>query len=242
MRKYSAFEKEIIRGLISIYNEKRTVSIRDLFNPMEFSSRFPSLNNTGKWAIVIKDELSEKLAVCIPNERCTKENNSEIKTITSFSTYIIISISNLIKDLTGEGLIVSSPIDNAGKNIEPWVGSFKPTGCPPLEILDHLQSDMKQKFIEILYQSIDYISESLIDYVRNDFQSEDSIITKETAVATKRLVWFTLIGPIVAALITISASFLCGSLVDTPFPCALPVAIVSAIFLIIIILIIKIKK
>lgn len=210
MRKYSAFEKEIIKGLVSIYNEKRTVSLRDLFNPEEFISRFPSLSNTGQWAIIVMDDLHEKLGVDIPMERRAKENNAEIKTITSFSTYMVISISNLIKELTDEGLIASSFIDSDGKNIKPWIGSSKPAGDPPLEILDHIQSDIKQKFIEILSQSIDYISESLSDYVQNGFRSEDSVITRETAAATKRLVWFTLIGPIAAALITLSGSFLCG--------------------------------
>jgi hypothetical protein len=207
MKIYSQLEKEIIRGLIGLHDKKGTFSLRDLFNPSEIPSRLPSLSKTGRWAI---DSLNKKLEVRVPDECYTSGNHGEMDMICSTTRKVVCVIAILIDSLREEKMIVSNPRSDV-EDGKIWLGTFEPDAAskhPPIQgFLDGISSDIKESFLKNTWHLIDYVSDALKELAADNFQPKETIAARDmiktasdTAEATKKIVWFTLIGPVAGAI------------------------------------------
>jgi hypothetical protein len=191
MRIYSQLEKEIIKELIAIYNEKGSVLLTDLLSPTGIATRLPSLAALGKWAIIFPPN-PNKLTVAISEECCTKANEYKADCVCATIRHTVCTIALLIEHLGDDDLIVS----NSPSEFEPLaksIGSFDPyadVGRKFKEFcfLDDLMPKITEGFISNIHRPIDYISQALIEFVENDFRTREEIAMRGTAEATQTTV------------------------------------------------------
>jgi hypothetical protein len=185
--------------------------LTDILNPEVAPSSLPSLAPSGQWAIVVEDDLHNKLKVCVPSTHPSKDCAKAMGDLCATTRGIVCSIATLIDDLRDNGFIITNTPAKFGQD-KIWIGTFDPTKrentSPDLCLLDELQEEIKSRFIKNIYHSIDYISGALIELLNNNFLTKEEVVSKnaseaasKTATATNKLVWFTLLAPLIAVLV-----------------------------------------
>jgi hypothetical protein len=204
MRIYSQLEKEIIKGLIAIYNKKGSVLLTELLTPEKIKAEFPSLAATGKWAIIYLSS-PDRLKVDIPKEYFTKANEDKIDCVRATVQNTVCTIASLIKHLRDDVLIISNSPPEFETSIG-WIGSFEPPvgvggNSNDPRFLDDLMPEIKEGFINNIHRPINYISQTLIEFAKNDFQTREEITMRKTVKATGILALCTLASSSIGALV-----------------------------------------
>lgn len=210
MRAFSDIEKQIILGLVEIYNRRGLVLLTNIIdNPMK--GRNTSINTNGEWGLRINAN-GELTAYVSANIEYPNIINDVYRTIRR----TIVTVSELFDYLKSNRLIITIPMEERVAGQAKDIGhAFQldqdyaknhngESSFGSSNFLKDIPSEIKKNFVKIIDEQIEYISPQLMQLVNNHFLDKEELKEKWTA----RRSWWSIIGTGILTISTIGASII----------------------------------